>query len=235
MQQIIVEGQDFLDGKILSFNKPFKWTSFDLVKNVHAAIRQKYSFKKIKVGHAGTLDPLATGVMVICTGKATKKITEIQDLKKEYIATLKLGETTPSFDLESEVNASFPVEHITLDLVTHVANDFIGELKQIPPVFSAKNINGVRAYKYARRGEDITLEPNSIQIFNIEIIEFNLPILKIKVECGKGTYIRALARDIGEKLNSGAYLAALERSAIGPYKIENSISIENFRENLNNM
>lgn len=202
------------------FNKPLKWTSFDLVNRFRYKLSRKLKVKKIKVGHAGTLDPLATGVMIVCTGKATKRIDEFQYQTKEYVATLKLGETTPSFDLEKEVDAVFPTEHITQSLVEEVLKQFVGTIEQIPPVFSACKIEGKRAYELARNGEDVPLKAKTLIIDEIELLECNLPVIKIRVVCSKGTYVRALARDIGVALHSGAHLIALERTRIGDVTLD---------------
>jgi len=222
----------YLTGKTLLFDKPYKWTSFGLVHQVRYALKEKYGIKKIKVGHAGTLDPLATGLLIICTGKFTKEIQHFQDLEKEYIATIKLGETTPSYDLESQVDKEFPFSHINQEKVERVLKNFIGEQEQIPPVFSAKNIGGVRAYEFARKGKEIKMEPKKINLFEIELLRFQLPVISIRVVCSKGTYIRALARDIGESLDSGAHLIGLQRTAIGDYKLKEAMSFEDFKKNL---
>lgn len=211
---------DFIAGEVLYFNKPLKWTSFDLVNRFRYKLSRKLKVKKIKVGHAGTLDPLATGVMIVCTGKATKRIDEFQYQTKEYVATLKLGETTPSFDLEKEVDAVFPTEHITQSLVEEVLKRFVGTIEQIPPVFSACKIEGKRAYELARNGENVPLKAKTLIIDEIELLECNLPVIKIRVVCSKGTYIRALARDIGVALHSGAHLIALERTRIGDVTLD---------------
>lgn len=211
---------DFIAGEVLYFNKPLKWTSFDLVNRFRYKLSRKLKVKKIKVGHAGTLDPLATGVMIVCTGKATKRIDEFQYQTKEYVATLKLGETTPSFDLEKEVDAVFLTEHITQSLVEEVLKRFVGTIEQIPPVFSACKIEGKRAYELARNGEDVPLKAKTLIIDEIELLECNLPVIKIRVVCSKGTYIRALARDIGVALHSGAHLIALERTRIGDVTLD---------------
>ena len=211
---------DFIAGEVLCFNKPLKWTSFDLVNRFRYKLSRKLKMKKIKVGHAGTLDPLATGVMIICTGKATKRIDEFQYTTKEYVATLKLGETTPSFDLEKEVDAVYPTDHITQSLVEKVLKQFIGTIEQVPPVFSACKVEGKRAYELARNGENVSLKPKTLVIDEIELLECKLPIIKIRVVCSKGTYIRALARDIGVALQSGAHLIALERTRIGDVTLD---------------
>jgi tRNA pseudouridine55 synthase len=221
----------YQQGEILYFNKPLHWTSFDLVNKVRHLIT-KYLGQKIKVGHAGTLDPLATGVMILCTGKATKKIEELHYGVKEYVAVLKLGQTTPSFDLEHEVDFTFPVEHINKELIDKVIPQFVGEIWQIPPVYSAIKIDGKRAYKYARQGKEVELKPKLLVIDEIEVLEFDKPFLKLRIVCSKGTYIRALARDIGVALKSGAHLTALERTKIGNISLQNCIDIEQFEAKL---
>jgi tRNA pseudouridine55 synthase len=220
----------FEEGQILLFNKPLYWTSFDLVNKVKIIIRSTLGVKKIKVGHAGTLDPLASGLMIICTGRDTKKIDEFRDMDKEYVATIHLGATTPSFDLETETDNHYPVEHITEDLVREVLDGFAGEQMQMPPIYSAKLIAGRRAYEYARKGIEKRLEPVSVYFRELELLSFNLPEIKIRVVCSKGTYIRSFARDIGAALNSGGYLSALERTVIGPFRVSNAYEIEKFQE-----
>jgi len=226
---------NFLEGEILLFDKPYLWTSFNVVGKVKFLLKKILRINKIKVGHAGTLDPMATGLIIICTGKATKKIAEFQDKEKEYIAYIKLGSTTPSFDLETPIDKLYDYEHITYELVENTIKDFIGDIQQIPPIYSAKQVDGKRAYKFARNGENIVLKPSLINISEIQILEFELPILKIKVKCSKGTYIRSLARDIGEKLNSGAHLIELQRVAIGEFNVEKSLKIEEFENILKNI
>ena len=188
--------------------------------------------KKLKVGHAGTLDPLATGVMILCTGKNTKLIESFQYQTKEYVATIKLGATTPSFDLETEIDAEYPVEHITEDLVKQTLNKFIGEIKQIPPTYSAIKINGKRAYEYARKGDEVELKPKTLVIDEIELLDYKMPEIVVRVVCSKGTYIRALARDIGEALNSGGHLTALRRTRIGDIRVENCLQYDDFVKEL---
>ena len=217
---------NFQEGEILYFNKPLGWTSFDLVAKVRYKISRLLNVKKIKVGHAGTLDPLATGVMIICTGKATKQIESFQYQTKEYIATLKLGETTPSFDLETEVDQVFETKHITKNLAEETLKKFIGEIQQVPPAFSACKINGERAYELARKGEEVELKAKLLVIDEIELLDFNMPEIKIRVVCSKGTYIRALARDIGIALNSGAHLTGLIRTRIGDITLNDCLEIE---------
>ena len=223
---------NILDGEIFYINKPLNWTSFNVVSKIRWRLQKALKTKKIKVGHAGTLDPLASGVLIICTGKKTKLIEEFQHQTKEYVATLKLGETTPSFDLEKEVDAVYPTEHITRELIDEVIPRFTGEIWQVPPVYSAVKVDGKRAYDYARRGQEIELKAKLLVIDDIEVLDFALPILKIRVVCSKGTYIRALARDIGEALKSGTHLIALERTRIGDVKLENCWEIEDFIEHL---
>lgn len=211
---------DFIAGEVLYFNKPLTWTSFDLVNKFRYKLSRKLRVKKIKVGHAGTLDPLATGVMIICTGKATKRIDEFQYQTKEYIATLKLGETTPSFDLETTVDGTYPIEHISKEKVEAVLNTFIGTIEQIPPVFSACKVDGKRAYELARKGEEVKLKSKTLVIDEIELLSYELPVIRIRVVCSKGTYIRALTRDIGAALESGAHLVGLKRIRIGEITLD---------------
>jgi tRNA pseudouridine55 synthase len=225
---------DFIEGEILYFNKPLRWTSFDLVNKFRYKLSRKLKVKKIKVGHAGTLDPLATGVMIICTGRATKRIEEFQYQTKEYVATLKLGETTPSFDLEKEVDAVYPTEHISRSMVEEVLTSFVGKIQQVPPVFSACKVDGKRAYDLARKGEEVELKAKTLVIDEIELLNCELPVIKIRVVCSKGTYIRALARDIGVALNSGAHLIALERTRIGDITLDQCINPEDIDAFLDN-
>lgn len=224
---------DFLGGEILLFNKELKWTSFDVVNRVRYVLCKKMGIKKMKVGHAGTLDPLATGLVILCTGKATKKIEELQLGEKEYVATLKIGATTPSFDLETEEDNKANYSHVTKELLQKALQKFTGEIEQVPPVFSAVKIKGRRAFDYARKGEDVELRAKKIVIREIKIESFHLPEIKLKITCGKGTYIRALARDIGKELKCGAYLTALQRTRIGNYKLNDAFKVDFFLENLN--
>jgi tRNA pseudouridine55 synthase len=217
---------NYIDGEILYVNKPLNWTSFNLVSKLRWKLHKTLKIKKLKVGHAGTLDPLATGVMIICTGRKTKLIETFQYQTKEYIATLELGVTTPSFDKELPVDATFRTEHITRALVDQVIPTFIGEIWQVPPVYSAVKVDGKRAYDYARDGQEVELKAKLLVIDEIEVLDFGLPFLKIRVVCSKGTYIRALARDIGLALGSGAHLAALERTRIGEVKVQDCWEIE---------
>jgi tRNA pseudouridine55 synthase len=219
---------DFINGEILYFNKPLHWTSFDVVNRVRRILCRTIDQKKLKVGHAGTLDPLATGVMVLCTGKATKRIEELQYGVKEYIATLQLGATTPSFDLEHPIDQTYPTEHITRELVEETIKRFVGEIWQVPPVYSAVKIDGKRAFDYARKGQEVEIKPKLLVIDEIEVLKFENMQLTIRVVCSKGTYIRALARDIGEALNSGAHLTALQRTQVGEIRLEDCREVEDF-------
>ena len=221
---------NFKEGEVLYFDKPLRWTSFAVVNKIRYHISRKLGVKKIKVGHAGTLDPLATGVMIICTGKATKRIEEFQYHTKEYIATLQLGATTPSYDLEKEIDATYPTEHITREMVEEVLQQFKGTIEQIPPAFSACKVDGKRAYDLARKGVEVELKPKTLVIDEIELLECNLPEIKIRVVCSKGTYIRALARDIGEALQSGAHLTGLIRTRVGEVRLEDCMQVEDFPE-----
>ena len=221
---------DFLEGEVLYFDKPLQWTSFDVVNKTRYVLRRSLGVKKIKVGHAGTLDPLATGVMIVCTGKATKKIDSYLHQDKEYVATLKLGATTPSFDKETEENATLPIGFVTKELVEATLKKFVGEISQVPPLYSAIRVNGTRAYELARKNKDVEIEPRTVRIDKIELLEYNLPHITIKVSCSKGTYIRSLARDIGEELKCGAYLTALQRTKVGEVGLEDCITIEKFQE-----
>ncbi|MBO4529385.1 MAG: tRNA pseudouridine(55) synthase TruB [Paludibacteraceae bacterium] len=224
---------NFTEGEILYFDKPLRWTSFDLVNKVRNIVRYKLGLKKMKIGHAGTLDPLATGVMIVCTGRATKKIESFQYQTKEYVATLKLGATTPSFDLETEIDGEYPTEHITEELLRSTLKNFIGSIQQIPPTYSAVKINGKRAYEYARKGQDVEIKPKTLVIDEIELISFSDNVAKIRVVCSKGTYIRALARDIGQALNSGAHLIGLQRTRIGEVTLSDCRTLEQFESEIN--
>jgi tRNA pseudouridine55 synthase len=226
---------DFIAGEVIYLHKPLEWTSFDLVNRFRHKLTRKLCVKKIKVGHAGTLDPLATGVMIVCTGRATKRIEEFQYETKEYIATLKLGETTPSFDLEEEVDAAYPTEHITRGKVEEVLKSFTGVIQQVPPVFSAVKVNGKRAYKFARKGRNVELKPKTLVIDELELLNYQLPFITLRVVCSKGTYIRALARDIGKSLLSGAHLTALERTRIGNITLDMCLPVEEIDAFLDNV
>jgi tRNA pseudouridine55 synthase len=221
----------FEEGEILLFDKPFDWSSFDLVQKIKNIIK-KHTGLKIKVGHAGTLDPYATGLLILCTGKATKKIETIQDQLKVYSGTIKLGATTASYDLESEPDQFFPIDHITDELVQSTVKSMIGEQDQLPPIFSAKMIGGKRAYELARKGEIPVMSPKKIEILQFQVQRIQPDELAFTVTCTKGTYIRSLAHDLGKALHSGAYLASLKREAIGNYQLEQAYTIDTFRQTL---
>lgn len=221
---------NFLAGEIIYIDKPLGWTSFDAVKRLRGALTRRLGVKKIKVGHAGTLDPLATGVMILCTGKATKRIDELQAGVKEYVATIALGATTPSFDLETEIDATYPTDHITRVLVEDTLKKFTGFIEQVPPAFSAVKVDGKRAYKLARSGKDVELKAKILVIDEIELLEFAPTEIKIRVVCSKGTYIRALARDIGAALGSGGHLTALRRTRVGDVGIDDCLTVEQAAE-----
>ncbi|MGB8704884.1 MAG: tRNA pseudouridine(55) synthase TruB [Gillisia sp.] len=221
--------EDFKEGQILLFDKPLNWTSFQLVNKVRWLIRKNCNIKKIKVGHAGTLDPLATGLLVICTGKFTKRIEELQGQEKEYTGIFTLGATTPSYDLETEVDHHFPVEHISEEKIRETTGKFLGEIQQQPPVFSALKKDGKRLYEYARSGEEVKINFRNVNISEFEITTINFPEIEFRVVCSKGTYIRSLAHDFGRALDSGAYLSNLRRTRIGDFKIENAHTIESFQ------
>lgn len=226
--EFIYSKEELLEGLIISFNKPYNWTSFDLVNKLRKSLCQKYNLNKLKVGHAGTLDPLATGLLIICIGKATKKIDTFQALPKEYIAEITLGATTPSFDLETKIDQRYSFDHIDITKINNCLMKFVGNIEQVPPLYSAKFIEGTRAYELARNGVNKELKPTLVEIYNLEIISYHSPVLELKINCSKGTYIRSLARDIGKELNSGAHLTALKRTAIGDYTLESAFDIENF-------
>ena len=220
----------FEEGQVLLFDKPLYWTSFDLVNKIRNILRSSLGLKNIKVGHAGSLDPLAGGLMIVCTGRATKTIESYRNLDKEYIATITAGATTPSFDLETEIDERFPTDHITEELINEKLNGFLGEQKQLPPLYSAKLIGGKRAYEYARKGIQMELEPATVYFRELETLSVNMPEIKIRLKCSKGTYIRSFARDFGKSLNSGCYLSALVRNSIGEFKLCDAYNIEKFNE-----
>ena len=222
----ILISNSFIEGKVLVVDKPLKWTSFDVVNKIRYAIREKFKLKKIKVGHAGTLDPLATGVVVICTGKKTKTINDFLIEDKQYIGKIKLGATTPSYDLETEIDADFPVPDLNITNLQELQKKFTGELDQVPPIFSAKRINGKRAYDYARANEKLILPPNKICIKKLELELLSADIIQFNCICSKGTYIRSLARDIGESINSGGFLIELRRIKSGNFSIDDAKTID---------
>lgn len=224
--------EDFKNGQVLLIDKPLNWTSFQVVNKLRWHIRKTFGIKKIKVGHAGTLDPLATGLLVICTGKMTKQINEFQAQVKEYTGTITLGSTTPSFDLETDIDQTYPIEHITKELVHETTKQFIGDIKQYPPVFSAIKKDGKRLYEFARAGESVEIKSRTINISEFEITRFDNCEVDFRVVCSKGTYIRSLANDFGKALQSGGHLTALRRTKIGYFHVSNALSIENFIESL---
>lgn len=234
----ILTAEEYQEGQILYFNKPLGFTSFKLVNDVRFALCRGLKIKKLKVGHAGTLDPLATGVMIVCTGRATKRIEEFQYQTKEYIATMELGATTPSFDMEKEIDFTYDYSHVTKELVEDCLKKFVGTIEQIPPVFSACKIQGRRAYEMARTGEEVQLKAKTLIIDEIELLDYKegtetqRPSISIRVVCSKGTYIRALARDIGQALNCGAYLTALQRTRVGDITLDNCLDIIEFKNHL---
>ena len=219
------------DGYVAVIDKPLEWTSADVVRKVKFRL-QRMGYRKIKVGHAGTLDPLATGILIVCIGKATKRVDALQAEKKEYVAELMLGATTPSFDMEHPVDCTYPYEHITREKVIEALASLEGERLQSPPLYSAKKVEGVRAYEFARAGEEIELKKALINIYSLVLEEFSLPKIRIRVECSKGTYIRSLAREIGEALQSGVYLTSLRRTASGDFRVENALQLDEFLKNL---
>ena len=220
----------FLEGEVLLINKPLHWTSFQLVNKLRWLIKRKLDIKKIKVGHSGTLDPLASGLMIICTGKKTKEISKHQAAEKEYIATLKLGATTPSYDGETDETYFYPTKHISKELILSVCNRFIGEIEQLPPIFSAIKVKGKKLYESARKGNKVEVKPRIIRINELEIINIDLPYIKLRVSCSKGTYIRSLAHDLGKAMNTGAWLCELKRTKIGSETIKNAIDINDFQQ-----
>ncbi|NPA43928.1 MAG: tRNA pseudouridine(55) synthase TruB [Chlorobi bacterium] len=224
------ELSDFQNGKFILIDKDKDWTSFDVVNKIRSTLKYHFNVKKIKVGHAGTLDPLATGLLIIGTGKKTKELQTHQDAPKEYVTTVKLGATTPSFDLETEEDKTFSTENITEDEIKKVVNSFIGKQKQVPSSYSAKWINGKRAYESARKGEEVKLEPVDIEIYEMEILNISMPSVELRIKCSKGTYIRAIARDLGNALNNGAYLTKLRRTKIGDFSVKDAITIDKFQK-----
>ncbi|HBY68744.1 MAG TPA: tRNA pseudouridine(55) synthase TruB [Flavobacteriaceae bacterium] len=226
--------QDFKDGQVLLIDKPLNWTSFQVVNKVRWLIKQRFGLKKIKVGHAGTLDPLATGLLILCTGKFTKKIETFQAQEKEYTGTFTLGATTPSYDLETEIDQTFDISEITSEEINKATEQFTGEIQQQPPVFSALKKEGKRLYEYARAGEKVDIPTRTVHISAFEITRIELPEVDFRVACSKGTYIRSLANDFGKALNNGAHLSALRRTKIGDFSVKNAITIEAFEHSLQN-
>ncbi len=224
--------EDFLEGQLLLIDKPLGWSSFQAVNKLKWSIRKKFELKKIKIGHAGTLDPLATGLLLICTGKFTKKIPELQGQEKEYTGTITLGATTPSYDLETEIDATFPTEHISERSIQKAVRGLTGEIEQAPPIFSALKKDGKRLYQYAREGKTVEIKKRKVSIYEFEITEINMPLLKFRIACGKGTYIRSLAHDLGLALGSGGHLSELRRTKIGVFNVNNAQDPNEFGEKL---
>ncbi len=227
MEQVQLQDINFPEGYVAVIDKPLEWTSTDVVRKIKFRL-QKMGHRKIKIGHAGTLDPLATGVLLICIGKATKRVNELQAERKEYVADLQLGATTPSFDMEHPVDRTYPTDHITRESVEAALASLCGERLQAPPIYSAKKVEGMRAYEFARAGEEVELRKALINIYSITLEEYDMPRIRIRVECSKGTYIRSLAQEIGEALGSGAYLSSLRRTRSGDHTVENAWSLEDF-------
>jgi tRNA pseudouridine55 synthase len=228
----MLTAEDYLAGQVLLIDKPLHWTSFQVVNKLRYEIKKAFGIKKIKVGHAGTLDPLATGLLILCTGKMTKQIDTFQGQIKEYTGTLVLGSTTPSFDLETEINETFTTSHISEELIKKTTHQFIGNIEQIPPVFSALKQDGKRLYHFARAGEEVIIKPRTVNISEFEIIKTDGLHVDFRVVCSKGTYIRSLANDFGKALQSGAYLSALRRTKIGDFNVDTAQSVEVFIKSL---
>ena len=231
MEEFTLRGVEFPEGYVAVIDKPYEWTSADVVRKIKFQLR-KCGYPKIKIGHAGTLDPLATGILLVCIGRATKQVEALQTEEKEYVAELMLGATTPSGDMEHEVDNTYPTEHITREMVEEALKSLTGEREQLPPLYSAKKVQGVRAYEFARAGEEIELKKALINIYELELVEYDMPRIKIRVRCSKGTYIRSLAFEIGEAINSGAYLTSLRRTRSGGFTVEKSHTLDDFMEKL---
>ena len=232
MQAESLRDVDFKEGYIAIIDKPLEWTSTDVVRKIKFALQHRLGYKKIKIGHAGTLDPLATGVLIVCIGKATKMVNNLQAEEKEYVADIELGATTPSYDMEHPIDCRYPTDHITREKIEQVLSSLTGERLQAPPIYSAKKVEGVRAYEFARAGEEVELKKALINIYEMEILSLQMPHLKLRVRCSKGTYIRSLAHEIGQALDSGAYLTGLRRTRSGGFTVENAFELENFMEKL---
>ena len=231
MEEFTLRGVEFPEGYVAVIAKPYEWTSADVVRKIKFQLR-KCGYPKIKIGHAGTLDPLATGILLVCIGRATKQVEALQAEEKEYVAELMLGATTPSGDMEHEVDQTYPTEHVTREMVEEALKSLTGEREQLPPLYSAKKVQGVRAYEFARAGEEVELKKALINIYEMELVEWDMPRIKIRVRCSKGTYIRSLAFEIGEAVQSGAYLTSLRRTRSGGYTVEKSHTLDDFMEKL---
>jgi len=225
--------EDFLNGQLILIDKPLEWSSFQAVNAVKWAIRKRYQLKKIKVGHAGTLDPLASGLLLICAGKFTKRIHEFQGMPKEYEGTITLGSSTPSYDLETEMDNVYPINHITHELIHNTKALFLGKIAQKPPIFSALKKDGKRMYEYAREGKELEIKARFIEVLEFEILDINLPELRFRIKCSKGTYIRSIAHDFGKALNSGGHLSSLRRTKIGDYNVNKAVTPADFKEMMN--
>ncbi|MDA8956227.1 tRNA pseudouridine(55) synthase TruB [Flavobacteriales bacterium] len=223
-----MEKVDYLEGNIVLINKPLSWTSFDVVKKVRNILKNNYKVKKIKVGHAGTLDPLADGLLILCTGKWTKKIEEFQNQEKEYTGTFVLGATTPSYDLETEIDQTFDLGNLSKEKIENNTNLFIGDIEQLPPIYSALKKDGVRLYEYARKGVEVEVKKRNVRVSSFEISRIELPEVDFKISCSKGTYIRSIAHDFGKSLDNGAYLSKLTRTKIGAFQLEDAIDLDTF-------
>lgn len=228
----MITGDQFKDGRVLLIDKPLNWTSFQVVNKLRWEIRNRFNFKKIKVGHAGTLDPLATGLLIICTGKMTKSITDFQGQEKEYIGIIRLGSTTPSYDLETEINQKFPTEHLNHEMINNAVNNFIGEIEQYPPIFSALKKDGKRLYEFARSGTSVNIKPRKVTITEFEITNINNFDVSFRIKCSKGTYIRSVANDFGKILNTGGHLINLRRTKIGEFDVINALNPTEFIDTL---
>ncbi len=231
MEEFSLKGVEFPEGYVAVIDKPLEWTSADVVRKIKFQLR-KCGYPKIKIGHAGTLDPLATGILLVCIGRATKMVEALQAEEKEYVAELQLGATTPSGDMEHEVDQTYPTEHITREAVEQALQSLTGEREQLPPLYSAKKVQGVRAYEFARAGEEIELKKALVNIYELELLEYDMPRIKIRVRCSKGTYIRSLAFEIGEALQSGAYLSSLRRTRSGGFVVDRAHTLDDFMEKL---
>ena len=232
MQNESLRDIDFKEGYIAVIDKPLEWTSTDVVRKIKYTLQHRLGYRKIKIGHAGTLDPLATGVLIVCIGKATKMVNALQAEEKEYIADIVLGATTPSYDLEHPIDRYYPTDHISREKIEQVLESLTGERLQAPPIYSAKKVEGVRAYKFARAGEEVELKRALINIYEMEILSLEMPLLRLRVRCSKGTYIRSLAHEIGQALDSGAHLSGLRRTRSGGFTVEKAFELQNFLEKL---
>lgn len=229
-QKSFIQNPDFKEGEVLLINKDLNWTSFDVVNSLKIYLKYEFGIKKIKIGHAGTLDPRATGLVIVCTGKQTKSIDNYQAREKEYTGSFTLGSTTPSWDSETETDQQFPTEHITGEMIHEATRQFTGVILQTPPIFSALKVDGKRAYKFARNNQEVTMQQRQVEVFEFEITRIEMPLVFFRVRCSKGTYIRSLAHDFGKAVDSGAYLSSLHRTAIGEFRVEDALTISEFKQ-----